>query len=121
MYNNDELAIICLDSIIELEYKHKTKILSLVKSPRELLNLKGEVISKIYEILGEAKGKSLCLCFEKEYSNQVIFELEKRNIVAVTYLSKIYPKSLNEIDFKFVKLNAFDSIDSTSFGTLKCL
>lgn len=100
MYNNDELAIICLDSIIELEYKHKTKILSLVKSPRELLNLKGEVISKIYDILGNAKGKSLCLCFEKEYSNQVIFELEKRNIVAVTYLSKNYPKSLNEIDFK---------------------
>ncbi len=97
MYNEDESAIIALDSIIGLEYKHKRAILKVVKNPRDLLNFDAFVFDKVAEIIERAKANTVRMAFTKQYFSDVMKELDEKHIRAITYLSSDYPKLLKEV------------------------
>ncbi len=99
-YDKNELAIIVLDSILGLEYKHKVKILSQVKNPSQLFEFKGNLKQEIEPILGLTQAKIVSLAFDKSYVDMVLKSLEKFKTKCVTYLSNLYPEGLQNINPK---------------------
>ncbi len=106
MYNKNELALICLNSILDFEYKHKVNVLSIVDSPSELLDCYDKFSSKIAQMLGDARENTLRHCFKECYYREILADLEERGIVCITYLSADYPAELKEISSKPLVLYA---------------
>ncbi len=87
-YTADELAVIALDSILGLEYKHKMKILEAVKRPSDLLNGATDVV---FDVLDDSKARTVANAFGKDYTDYVVEKLEKRATKAITCYSEGYP------------------------------
>lgn len=97
MYTVEELAIITLDSLSGLEYKHKNSILNAIEDLSKLFSLDENVFQKIALIIGEAKSNAVKLAFDREYVKKLLNDMQDRNIVAITFLSDGYPERLKQI------------------------
>ncbi len=99
-YDKNELAIIALDSILGLEYRHKVDILSKVVKPCEFFNLTKDLEKEIEKILGSSQAKIVSKAFDESYLNHVLTFYDKLNIKCVTYSSNHYPEGLKNISPK---------------------
>lgn len=93
-----EKAIVLIDSLEGLEYKHKRKILEELGVPEKLFSASDETKDKIARFLGESRVKTLFTAVTPEYLNEVLSTLIDANVTPLTYSSDEYPSSLKEID-----------------------
>ncbi len=110
-YTNSELCLIWLDSIIDLEYKHKREIYNRINGKegiKEVLEAnRDELISRV----GNGNYKTLVESASKAYLNYVTESLDKAGITCVTLDSLSYPESLRETDFAPLVLYAKGDIE----------
>ena len=110
-YTKEELTLIWLDSFIGLEYKHKLEIYKFLKDAERIkdgLNLaKDYIISAV----GENEFNTMINSANQTYLDYVVNELNNKNIVAITFLSKNYPESLSNIEIKPLILYAKGNIE----------
>ena len=97
-YSLNEIAIIVLDFYDGLEYKHKHAILSNYSTPSDIfLNPKWALD---YVAKNISEGAMLTVknsLLSDEYRNYVIEKLNKKGVVAVTYLSDGYPEIFSNL------------------------
>ncbi|MBQ7408857.1 MAG: DNA-protecting protein DprA [Clostridia bacterium] len=101
-YNENELAVICLDYYDQLEYKHKAHLLSLCANPSEIFSDENNCISYLTDNLGEGVARIIKQAlFDrdnlKNYQNHVLKQLRDRKIVAITCFSDNYPEQLKHV------------------------
>lgn len=96
-YERKELSLIWLDSFLELDYKQKQTLLTLVGEEFDAKSLveKGKeyIISKLSADVYNTLKNSLTV----EYIQSVVGTLEQKGIRAITYFSKDYPESLKNV------------------------
>ncbi len=97
-YTLNEVAIIVLDSIIELEYKHKKLVLSKFNEPKDILANSEKTKEIIYSLFDKPLASIINLSFSKDYFNYIVEKYEKLGTRVITYLSKDYPEELTNID-----------------------
>ena len=96
MYTKEESIYIWLDLFDFLTHKKKTALLNCFDSSLALWdNL--EKSDKARQILNAEEFKKLELSHSDDYLNMQLKGLERLNIIAVTTVSKDYPKQLHEV------------------------
>ena len=93
-----EKAIVLIDSLEGLEYKHKKSILSFLSKPELLFSTSAEVKKCIASILGENRAKTLFAAITPEYLNGVLSMFIDAEVTPVTFISDEYPESLKQLD-----------------------
>ena len=90
MYTKDELAIIVLDSMLGIEYKHKINILAAVKRPSDLFDK--EAAGRVaFSVIGENKANTVASAFNDDYAGFILEKCEKRGTKVITKISEGYP------------------------------
>lgn len=110
-YTKEELSLIWLDSFDGLEYKHKKIIFDFVKSQDRItdgLNLAKEYIVKN---VGDNQFNTMLSSANQAYLNYVLDELNRKGILATTFLSKEYPESLSQMGIEPLVLYAKGNIE----------
>ena len=110
-YTKEELSLIWLDSFDGLEYKHKEVIFDFLRSEERItdgLNLAKEYIA---EKVGENEFKTMLASANQTYLNYVLDELDRKDVVAITFLSNDYPESLSQTEIKPLVLYAKGNLD----------
>ena len=98
-YTKDELALILLDSIMGLEHKNKSAVVSRLGSPSEAFSDKAKLKSALSSVLDEGKVKTVTAAFDDGYCKFLLEKYQKRSTVVLTYLSKDYPEEFRHVDF----------------------
>ena len=97
-YTKAELCLIWLDSFSCLDYKHKVKLYELLvgvdEIKRVIVNYKNDICTNI----GEKQYLTLINACNGDYLEEILNELDKRQILAVTLESKDYPLLLRQTD-----------------------
>lgn len=96
-YSDDERAIIVLDSFVGLSKEQKLRVLQSVPRPSALLDGVCEELFEGNKKINEATLKGLRALFASGAVNQIISELEKNGIEAITCISDDFPDKLLEI------------------------
>ncbi len=110
-YTKEELSLIWLDSFDGLEYKHKEIIFNFLKEEDRItdgLNLAKDYISAN---VGENEFNTMLSSANQTYLNYVLDELDRKGIVAITFLSKEYPEQLSQIEIKPLILYAKGDVE----------
>lgn len=97
-YNLNEIAIIALDSILELEYRHKKLVLSKFKEPKDILTDPEYAKSIIYSLFKDGLKNLINCAFDEIYFEYIIEKYERFGTKVITYLSENYPEELKNID-----------------------
>lgn len=97
-YTKNELAVLALDSIEGLEYKHELNLLKGVKNPSVLLTDKSFAEKYLKECFSSEKAKTVLFALNDDYVKSVVERLNRRGVVAVTSYSSDYPERLRGID-----------------------
>lgn len=97
-YTERELAVLVLDSLDGLEYKHELKLLKSVDNPEVLLSDKSAAKKYLESVFSESKANTVLMSLTKSYAQTVVSSLEKRGVEAVTMYSEEYPERLKNID-----------------------
>jgi len=97
-YTNDELAVILLDSMLGLEYKHKKNILDRFPSPSGIFADKEKFVNVVFDVVKESKAKTVAASFDREYLKYILDGYKERGTVVVTYVSDGYPEELTYVD-----------------------
>ena len=93
----DTLAKIVLDSMLGLEYKHKIKLISLVKNAEELFDFPKKAEAYLAENLGASKTATIRSALKDEdYHRFVIDKLKKSGTKCITLGSEKYPFLLSQ-------------------------
>ena len=83
-YSENALALIVLDSVLGFEYKHKIKLLSLVKEVEELFDCPKVVKDYLFECVGESKARTIIGALtENGYHDFVLNGLDKTGTVTL--------------------------------------
>ena len=125
-YSISEKAIIILDSLEGLEYKHKVAILSTVNNPENLLDNRRFKIEALTGIIDESKLKTVIAAFDEDYIEYTLKKYDELGTIVVTKASCLYPQSLENIsapplclycngDLKLLKSKCFAIV-----GSRKC-
>lgn len=96
IYDRDSLAQIITDSLLGLEYKHKIRLLSLVKRPADILELPPAADEYLSASLGNKAGTIRLALKDGDYHAYVLDSLEKRGTVCVPLESENYPFALKQ-------------------------
>lgn len=97
-YKSDELAVIVLDSFQNLEYKHKSVILSLYSKPSDMFRDQTKAAAYLTETIGAAAANTFSRSFGGEdYKNFVLDSLLKKGVSVITYLSDDYPEEFKNL------------------------
>lgn len=97
-YSLNEIAIIVLDSIIELEYKHKKSVFSKFDEPKDVFSNSDKTKEIIYSLFERPLANVIVSSFSEVYFKHIISKYEKLGTKVVTYLSEDYPEELKHID-----------------------
>jgi len=98
-YTKEELCYIWLDSFSKIEYKHKKELFALISGKGEIKKLLLEGKEYVVQNIGQTEYDTLVASANPSYLDYVITSLERRNIKAVTTVSKDYPKTLLQTDY----------------------
>ncbi len=98
-YTNSELCLIWLDSIIDLDYKHKREIYNLINGKEGIKEVLEAQKQEIIALVGNAHYTALIESANKSYFNFVLEQLEKAGVTVVTVDSESYPEKLKETPF----------------------
>ncbi len=97
-YNEEEIALIWLDSFLDLTYKTKLQMVKSVKEPKELK----EKFHLFKDLIVSDGGEELYLLMQRSnterYTEYILGALKRRNLEIITVYSKDYPESLKVID-----------------------
>lgn len=98
-YTKEELSLIWLDSFSFLDYRRKLELYKLIRSATEIKRVIENNREYVCASVGEKEYLTLLVSCNGEYLNNVLLELEKRKILAVTLESESYPKLLMQTNF----------------------
>lgn len=96
-YSLSEKAIILLDSLEGLEYKHKAAILFRAGKPENLFDICLRRGNALNGIIDEAKIQTVFAAFDEDYAEYTLEKYEKENTTVITRGSENYPESLENI------------------------
>ena len=97
-YKENELALLWIDSFLNLSYYDKQYLYSLIKGKEHIKSvLEGNSIEIIEKVTKEAFDQIINSA-NREYFASIIGELEEKGITAITAESENYPTSLLETD-----------------------
>ncbi len=118
-YTTEELSLIWLDSFIGLEYKHKVQIYDFLNKSSKISD--GLMLAKDYVVsnVGEKQFKTMVSSANQSYLDFILNELDRRQIIAVTFKSQNYPNTLSDIELKPLVLYAKGNLEllkTTSFA-----
>ena len=97
-YTKAERFIICLDSFLGLEYKHKKEIINLIDKTDNVEQFIEIAKEYIIKVIGQKEHRTLKNSVSEEYADYLINALDKKGVQVTTYLSDDYPKSFLEIN-----------------------
>jgi len=97
-YSKAEKAYICLDYIEEISARRKHKIMSLMSEPSAVFTEWSLHTAEICEIAGAEAVEKLRAGIDIGYADKLIDEMNKLDIIAVTFISEEYPDTLKEIE-----------------------
>ena len=127
-YTKDEFAVILLDSMMGLEYKHKKRILDCFSTPAESFDDSDAFKEAVFSVVEDSKAKTVIASTDQSYLDFVLEKYEKRGTKVVTYLSDDYPESLRHVDCPPLCLYSNGNVDllkeKNTFaivGSRKCL
>ncbi len=93
-YTLSELAVILLDCYEGFEYKHKKAILDLYKGKEETLFENFEPAhSYVLTNVGDSAANTLKKSFNLDFAEDIANKLKKKNVTAITFISKEYPEN----------------------------
>lgn len=98
-YTNEELCYIWLDSFSKIEYKHKKELFNLINGKGEIKKLLTDGKDYVVNNIGQTEYDALVASANPSYLYYVVSALEKREMVAITIVSKDYPKTLLQTEF----------------------
>ncbi len=98
-YTNSELCLIWLDSIIDLDYKHKKELYNLINGKAGIKEVLESNSDQIVNLVGKGHFKTLVESANGSYLSYVTEELSKSLITAITVESDDYPESLLQTPF----------------------
>lgn len=96
MYNNDEKALLWLNSFAGLGIKKKHLILDLFMSPSEMLYEFKSCREDILRFVDVKVYNQMAMLLEDSYIDKIIHDLSVKKVKAVTFASADYPKKLSE-------------------------
>ena len=105
-YTREELQLIFIDSFIDVEYNQRSALIEVLAGSKVVLDALKEKRELILSFLPEEKYARILSCCTKEYIDFVLGELFDRDITAVTFLSKEYPRNLLDLPMRPIVLYA---------------
>ena len=110
-YNKEELSLIWLDSFIGLEYKHKVQIYEFLNQSSKISD--GLLLAKEYILssVGENQFRTMLSSANQTYLDFVLNQLDRKQIIAITFKSQNYPNSLKDIELKPLVLYAKGNLE----------
>lgn len=96
MYNNDEKALLWLNSFAGLSVKKKLLLLDLFMSPSEMFYEFKSLKDDILQIIDQKTYNQMAMLLEDSYTDKLINDLTVKKIKAVTIASADYPKKLKQ-------------------------
>lgn len=118
-YTKEELCLIWLDSFDGLEYKHKEVIFDFIKDQEKITDGLNLAKNYIVENISENEFNTMQSSANQTYLNYVLDELDRKGVEVITFLSRDYPESLEQIDIKPLILYAKGKVEllkSEGFG-----
>ncbi len=91
---NGERAIVYLDGLINLEYKHKRKIIDLYQDIGEIFTNPEIAVQYLTQNASQSYAKTFLNGFKDKIYEKIITNSTSEDITAVTEISEDYPKSL---------------------------
>ena len=110
-YTKEELSLIWLDSFMGLEYKHKVQIYESLLSCDKISEGLNKAKDYITSSVGENEYKTMLSSANQTYLDFVLDELDRKEIIAITFESENYPSSLRELELKPLVLYAKGNIE----------
>lgn len=110
-YTKEELCLIWLDSFDGLEYKHKQVIFDFIKGEEKITDGLNFAKDYIQNSVGENQFNTMVSSANQNYLNYVLEELDRKGIIAITFISKEYPEILSQIEIKPLILYAKGNIE----------
>lgn len=110
-YTKEELCLIWLDSFIGLEYKHKVQIYEFLNQSLKISD--GLMLAKEYILssVGENQFNTMLSSANQPYLDFVLNQLDRKQIIAITFKSQNYPNSLKDIELKPLVLYAKGNLE----------
>lgn len=93
-YTEEEINLITLESFEELYHTHISTLLSNFKSAEPDFEKYRDVLIKSLDVGVYNKVKAKF--YSKAYRDKILQKLDERNIICVTYFSKLYPEQLRQ-------------------------
>lgn len=97
-YSLNEIAIIVLDSIIELEYKHKKLLFSKFEQPKDVYSDLDKTKETVFSLFDKPLASLILSAFSEEYFKYILGKYEKLGTKVITFLNEYYPEELKHID-----------------------
>ncbi len=97
-YNESELALLWIDSFLNLKYVDKQFIYSLISGKSEIKKILEENRASLNQRLSDNIASTIISSANKDYFDGILSSLYSRGITAITVESKDYPISLLETD-----------------------
>lgn len=110
-YTKEEKCLLWLDSFSNLEYKHKNYLYKAIISSSQIKTEIERQKSYITENMGESEYNTIYNSANQVYFDFVLDNLERKNVTAITIVSKDYPKDLRDTQIPPLVLYAKGNID----------
>ena len=109
-----EKAIVYLDGLTHLEYKHKRSIIDLYDDIGTLFENPSICYEYLLNNASEGYAKTFIDGFKRKIYENIISEIENSGYIVVTEQSKLYPTSLLNIDFRPLCLYCLGNVNLLS-------
>ena len=107
---NSEKALVYLDGLINLEYKHKRAIIDLYNDIGNLFSNPTIMVNYLENNLGTNYANTFIKGFESKIYDEIISEIDSNGITVVTEVSENYPNSLLDLPFRPICLYCIGNI-----------
>ena len=98
--NLNEKALILIDGLLNLDYKHKRAIINLYNDIGEVLDDPDEAVFYLNQAVSNSAGNTFRLAVESNLYENLLNKYRERNIKVITEESKNYPSNLYALDFR---------------------
>lgn len=126
-YTQDDLLLIWLDSFSKISYENKQRLFERLKGKQDIKKLIIKSRDEFSLLVGDDVYSQLCERAENDYFAEILSEVEKRRIVAITVASDDYPELLKQTTEPPLVIYAKGNIELLStdvfgvVGSRKCL
>lgn len=111
MINEVEAAVVFLDGLVNLEYKHKVAILDLYENPADLFKDSDIAVNYLRNNVSHAAANTFLYTVKLGCVDEMLEGIYRDGITPVTIYSELYPPRLKYLDFKPLCLYAKGNLD----------